>query len=215
MSLALVINHEGLAIAGAIFVPHFGGYLNGAYLAKANSSWYHGLAGGDGVDQAAMDDVVLPLYGLLYGSIGYASYRVFLESQRCAATKYEGTKLGLCALTSYAVGHVVLHHTWTGMFFAKHDLGAVSRSSRRETAIIGLDLDLTRLISAVAQSLILISIIDLMAIGNTYLFYTLDEVAGYCMVPYTLWMLYVGYMNYVFWDKNGANQPLTLMGNSA
>ena len=79
------------------------------------------------------------------------------------------------ALTSFFV-QLVLNAAWSFLFFAAH------------SPVLGL-------IDIVPQLILIFATVAL--------FFRLDAVAGWCLVPLALWVAFAGVLNYSIWSLNG------------
>lgn len=125
MALALVLNHTSLKIAGAMLLPNLGGFANGYLVTKPNieNGWYATLR------KPAYNPpnwLFGPAWTSIYSAMGYASYVVWKEGHRAVASGGEVSReLWIGSLAIYGI-QVAVNHSWTPVFFGKHDLKSVT-----------------------------------------------------------------------------------------
>lgn len=126
MALALVLNPTWLKIGGAVLLPNIGGFANGYFVTKPNieNGWYASLK------KPAYNPpnwLFGPAWTSIYSAMGFASYLVWQEGHRAAAGEASVVprELWISSLVVYGV-QVAVNHSWTPVFFGRHDLKSVS-----------------------------------------------------------------------------------------
>ena len=151
-----------------IFIPIIGGTLSGLVSMgtskKSFRLWY------DKIKKAPWNPpswVFGPVWTILYGMMGYASYRVFSSD----------AKDRIAALITYFI-QLAVNLTWSPVFF---------RLRKFKTAMY-IIVTLWALICA-----------------TIYLFFVVDTIAGWLILPYLLWVTYAATLNWYIQAHNESN----------
>lgn len=105
---------EWAKIAAAVLLPYIGAFW-GSQITRGNQSWYNTL------NQPTWNPpgyVFAPVWGVIYGSIGFASYMVYRDVTASATGWDQKAKL---ALILYAV-QMIFNWAWPLIFFKYHSL---------------------------------------------------------------------------------------------
>ncbi|KAJ1920184.1 hypothetical protein IWQ60_007059 [Tieghemiomyces parasiticus] len=122
-----------------------------------------------------------PAWTLLYLAMGYAAYRVanvaYLSPDDIARDTGGLTYMSERAQVALKIYwfQLVLNLIWTPIFFLAH---------------------------AIAPALFDIALLDVFVLVTMTLFFQIDSVAGYLLVPYQLWSLYATALTYSVWSLN-------------
>jgi len=108
-----------------------------------------------------------PVWTVLYGLMGYAAHRAITAGLDPLTSSVDGVRDAKHAATLYSI-QLALNLAWTPLFF-------------------GLRKPVVALVDIAA----------LVGVNGylTYMFFNLDKVAGWCMVPYMAWLGFATYLN--------------------